>query len=261
MTVRGKEGFRRACALGAAAALLLVATLPASALCPRVKYVNLGDQTLEIGWTLGVNEASLVHTPPVEGDFAGYRVWVREDWTGDTYILLREYVWGQDDPEAAGYWDFEPFYLDSVRVYTATDLQNAFPYTVSVTAFEVGEETAVNDSCRTANAIGPVYARKGVQDDLGRIQAIPNPYRSGADWESGGERRVVFVGLPSDATIRLYTTAGDHVRTIDHEDPSSDQESWDLLNKDGEEVAPGVYLWAVDAGDLGTAAGKIMIIK
>ena len=243
--------------------LLALGALPASAICPNIQRITPGEQSIEIAWTLGVSEASLVHSPTQVGDFAGYRVWLREDWTDGGYILLREYRWGEDNPNAAGYWEFEPYYIDSTRVYTAVDLKDAFPYTVSVTAFEVVAtgESDVNESCREENAVGPVYTRKGPLERLRRIQAIPNPYRSSADWETGGERRVAFVGLPGRATIRIYTTAGDHVRTISHENPSSDQEDWDLLNKDNEEVAPGVYLWTVDAGDLGTTAGKIMIIK
>jgi len=269
MTARRTDRFHRALAWGMAAAFLALGALPALAYCPRIDHVTPGDQFIEIAWSLDVNEATLVHTPAEEGDFAGYRVWLREDWTGGDYILLREYIWGENNPDATGYWDFEPFYIDSIRVFTAEGLQNAFPYTVSVTAFEVGQ-TTINDSCRTANARGPIYALKGVQDQLYRVQAIPNPYRSSADWESGGQRRVVFVKLPGRATIRIYTTAGDHVRTLEHrgpatstgyEDSDTDQEPWDLKNEDGEEVAPGVYIWAVDAGDLGTKAGKIMIIK
>ncbi len=85
--------------------------------------------------------------------------------------------------------------------------------------------------------------------------------RSSADWEYGGQRRIAFIGLPSEATIRIYTVAGTLVRTLDHSDPQSDLESWDLRNEDGEEVAPGVYIWDVDAGELGDANGKVMIMK
>ena len=102
-----------------------------------------------------------------------------------------------------------------------------------------------------------------MSNELDRIRVIPNPYRSSADWEYGGQRRVVFVGLPAAATIRIYTVSGTLVRTIVHDDPESDQESWDLRNSnsDGEEVAPGLYLWDVDAGDVGDIEGKMMIMR
>jgi hypothetical protein len=240
-------------ALAAVVLLCVLATVAAAELCPRIKYIALDDKTIEIGWTLGIDERDI-------DDFGGYRVWVREVWNSDEYGLAREYVWGETDTAAAGYWSFQPFYIDSVRVYRNTNYQNAFPYILSVTAFEEGA-VAVNDSCRTANASDIVSPRVGQQTQLSKIQPIPNPYRSGADWEYGGERRIVFVGLPGKVTIRIYTTAGKLVRVLSHEDPSNDQMSWNLKNTDGEEVAPGVYVWSADAEGIGSAAGKMMIIK
>ena len=70
--------------------------------------------------------------------------------------------------------------------------------------------------------------------------------------------------------------AADHVITLDADDQRDDQHDWDLRNGDGEEVAPGVYIWQVDAPALyemgygnvlevvqegGVAYGRLMIIK
>jgi hypothetical protein len=100
----------------------------------------------------------------------------------------------------------------------------------------------------------------GTRGDLKAVRCIPNPYRGAADWEYGGQRRVTFIGLPEQATIRIYTVAADHVRTLDHADAASDIEFWDLRNSDGEDVAPGVYMYQVESqGE--TIEGKVMIIK
>lgn len=253
MTVTAGRGVRQA--LVAVLLLCVLVTVAAADLCPRIKFVALEDRTIEIGWTLGIDERDIENP-----DFGGYRVWVREVWNSDDFGLAREYVWGETDTSAAGYWDFEPFYIDSIRVWRNTSLQNGFPYMLSVTAFYEGV-SAVNDSCLAANATDVVSPRVGAQSILSKIQPIPNPYRSNADWESGGERRMVFVGLPGKATIRIYTPAGKLVRTLTHDDPQNDQTNWDLKNSDGEEVAPGVYVWSVDADGIGSAAGKMMIIK
>ncbi len=251
MTVRVGGSVRRVFA--AVVLLFVFASVAAADLCPRVKFIALDDKTIEIGWTLGVDERNVE-------DFGGYRVWVREVWNSEDFGLAREYVWGETDTSAAGYWNFEPFYIDSVRVFRNTNYQNAFPYMLSVTAFEEGI-AAVNDSCLAANASSIVSPRVGQQTQLSKIQPIPNPYRSSADWEYGGERRIIFVGLPGKVTIRIYTPAGKLVRTMSHDDPSNDQTSWDLRNSDGEEVAPGVYVWSAEAEGIGTAAGKMMVIK
>lgn len=193
-------------------------------------------------------------------NFGGYRIWAREVWRLDEFELAREYVFGEDDTLAAGYWSFEPFYVDSLKTYVAS-VQNAFPYEFSVTAFTEGAPDSVNYECLEANRTGILYPLGGVMGGLDGVQVIPNPYRSSADWEYGGQRRVAFVGLPSKATIRIYTVAADLVRVLDHENPDSDQESWDLRTDGGEEVAPGVYIWQVEADDGQTAQGRMMIIK
>jgi hypothetical protein len=254
MTVRSNPPVRWAAAYVVLFALLVPSLCAAEGLCPRVKHVTPGDKRLEVGWTMGVDERDIE-------DFGGYRVWIREVWRGDTFDLAREYIWGEDDTSAAGYWSLEPFYEDSIRVFAARSVQNAFPYEFSVTTFKASNPESVNYDCIQDNRSGVVYPREGVKTKLAAIQVIPNPYRSSADWEYAGERRVAFVRLPSAATIRIYTAAAEHVRTLRHENPDSDQEFWDLKNEDGEEVAPGVYIWGVDADGIGTAQGKMLILK
>lgn len=254
MLVRN-PALRRAVAPAVAAVLIAVLASSAGALCPRVKFVDMGDKQFSIGWTMGIDERDIP-------DFGGYRVWVRQAWV-DTLSLAKSYEWGETDTAAAGFWSFEPFYVDSVRVFTSLDAQNAFPYQISVTAFNASTPgvTATERACREANVSGLVYPGEAVTTNLKKIQVLPNPYRSQADWEYGGERRVVFVGLPGEATIRIFTGAGTLVRTLSHDNPNSDQESWDLKNTSGEEVAPGLYIWDVDAGEVGSIDGKMMIMK
>ena len=254
MLVRN-PALRRAVAPAVAAVLIAVLASSAGALCPRVNFVDMGDKQFSIGWTSGIDERDVP-------DFGGYRVWVRQVWV-DTLSLAKSYVLSETDTAAAGYWSFEPFYVDSIRVFTSGDVQNAFPYQFSVTAFNADtlEVTVAERACRDANTTGILYPGDEVTNNLDRIQVIPDPYRSSADWEHSGERRVVFVGLPARATIRVYTVAGTLVRSLSHDNPGSDQESWDLKNTSGEEVAPGLYMWDVDAGDVGSISGKMMIMK
>ncbi len=97
---------------------------------------------------------------------------------------------------------------------------------------------------------------------------VPNPYIASAAFEperfavSGrGERRLEFRSIPQGATVRIYTLAGDLVATLAHDGSTTDMVPWDLRSKDNLEVAPGLYLFHVDAGDAGTFVGKFAIIK
>ncbi|MFZ0390688.1 MAG: hypothetical protein WAN36_09555, partial [Calditrichia bacterium] len=98
---------------------------------------------------------------------------------------------------------------------------------------------------------------------------VPNPYVAAASFEpqrfavSGrGERRIEFRGLPRHCTIRIYTITGELVKTIDHNGTLLQGfASWDLRTKDNLEVAPGLYIYHVDAKDVGSYIGKFAIIK
>jgi len=227
--------------------------------CPDVEFLRVGDKFAAIGWTMGENEHEIE-------DFGGYRLWVLQVWNSPdsspaSFSLIREYVLDEEDPAAAGYWPFDEYWAQPTRSDSATMFNNAFPYEFSVTAFSASDPQTVNHACIEANRSGVVYPRVGTAGDLSLVRCIPNPYRAAADWEYGGQRRVTFIGLPEKATIRIYTVAADHVRTLIHDDAGSDLEFWDLTNSSGEEVAPGVYMFQIESEGMESVASKVMIIK
>jgi hypothetical protein len=68
--------------------------------------------------------------------------------------------------------------------------------------------------------------------------------------------------LPSKCTINIYTLSGKLVQTIEHESTIADgQEKWDLTSKDGMDIAYGIYVFHVNAPDIGEKIGKFAVIK
>ena len=90
--------------------------------------------------------------------------------------------------------------------------------------------------------------------NLDSLIVYPNPYRPGV-----GHTRITFAALTQEATIRIFTLAGELVMKQD----VSGQYSWDwdVKNMNGEQLARGIYIWVVTnpAGEKRT--GKIAIIK
>ncbi|MFT5517098.1 MAG: hypothetical protein ACI80V_003237 [Rhodothermales bacterium] len=107
------------------------------------------------------------------------------------------------------------------------------------------------------------------EDAMSNIYVVPDPYVVSASWEkplfnaSGrGERRIDFVNLPPQCTIRIFNIAGKLVQVLEHDTPlENGSESWDLVSKDGLTVSFGVYFFHVDAPDIGEATGKFTLIK
>ena len=117
-------------------------------------------------------------------------------------------------------------------------------------------------------SVDPVLA----ESSLNLIAVVPNPYVAVASWErkqttsagigSRGERRIDFIHLPQKATIRIYTIRGDLVDVIEHESSiENSASSWDLRTREGLDLAFGIYVYHVDAGELGEKIGKFAIIK
>jgi len=75
-------------------------------------------------------------------------------------------------------------------------------------------------------------------------------------------RHVDFCGLPkARCTIRIYTVAGDLVAQLDHDGSGGDgQASWDLISRNGQETASGIYLFAVDS-PVGQSIGRFVVIR
>jgi len=114
----------------------------------------------------------------------------------------------------------------------------------------------------------PGLSQSGAKDDLDKIAVVPNPYVGAASWEpvtntvGRGERRLYFIHLPNKCTVRIYTISGQLVDILDHNSTISDgQESWDLVSRDGMNIAYGVYVYHVDAPGIGTKIGRFAVIK
>ena len=80
-------------------------------------------------------------------------------------------------------------------------------------------------------------------DDLDNIMVVPNPYYVTHQGEqSPYDTKLYFTRLPELCTIEIYTVAGNHVRTLDHNASNSSEvdklgvDVWDLLSRNRQRV-------------------------
>jgi len=110
-----------------------------------------------------------------------------------------------------------------------------------------------------------------IASQLNSIKVVPNPYIVSNVFEQPlpptirgrGERIINFTHIPSNATIDIYTSSGDHIRTLHQDGNINDGTvSWDVRTKEGLDVAYGVYFYVVQVpGISDKKLGKIAIIK
>jgi len=116
----------------------------------------------------------------------------------------------------------------------------------------------------------PTIETAAAQNGMEKIRVVPNPYVTASQFEpplnpgitSGrGERKIDFTNLPNEATIRIFTSRGDHVITLNHSGNIQDGTvSWNLKTKENLDIAYGIYFYVVES-PVGNKTGKIAIIK
>ena len=172
---------------------------------------------------------------------------------------------------------------DGMITYEDTGLKLGVGNYYTVTAYDTGHDapwpsdpsiTSVPalESGKVNVNINPVYPMATPSNDLDQVRVYPNPFIQHSGLVGEGERyRLEFVNIPAQCTIRIYTLAGELVRTIEHNDGSGD-EPWGSrtyadyqVNRYLQRVAPGVYFYHVESHVSGhegeSKVGKFVIVK
>ncbi len=117
----------------------------------------------------------------------------------------------------------------------------------------------------------PAYDVTAAREQLNKVKAVPNPYVVTNVFErplpttvrGRGERVINFINLPPSSKIHIYTSSGDHIRTLEHDgNIANGTVSWDVRTKEGLDVAYGVYFYVVEVNGISDKKmGKLAIIK
>lgn len=229
-------------------------------------------------------------------DFEGYRIYItrKEGATSDDFELVREldivdslgYDTGLESVEDLREWDDGDTTFWTQYSVPIDNLKDGFKYWISLTAYDRGMPEEGVESMESGVLSAKVLAIPGSAPvaDGQSVCVFPNPYRGEAIWdgERDREKYIWFANLPARATIRIYTLAGDLVKTIRF-DGSPDTAldgvdgirwergrtavpggicAWDLISDEDQAVATGLYIYSVEDSETGNnQIGKFLIIR
>ena len=142
-------------------------------------------------------------------------------------------------------------------VYEDQSISLGAGYYYSITSLDAeGDESWFTNRNEEA-----VFAASAPAENTLDITVFPNPFREISGFPtSGAENSIVWSNLPATCTIRIFTSNGELVKRMDHDNQFSGEEIWNQLSDARQQTAPGIYFWTVES-DVGTAKGTLLIIK
>lgn len=178
-----------------------------------------------------------VYTPGVDYVLVGYQTPVGTQKIFSGTIFGFRFT-GTEMPKAG----------DVYRVHITKALQDSLTFSVQVNALNTAE----------------------VKTGMEKINVVPNPYIVTNTMEPAinqpgfsQQRKLMFTHIPAQSTIKIFTSSGVFLREIvvDNQ-PSDGSVRWDMLTKEGLEVAAGVYVYLVESKVTGDKkVGKFAVVK
>ncbi len=143
--------------------------------------------------------------------------------------------------------------------FVDTAVQRGVDYYYAVSAVDDGTQNTagitpgkkLESSWYVTRSQLPAASFKPGLDESGRVLVVPNPatVAAGALAFAGTPDKILFVNLPVECTLRIYTETGDLVTTIKHYG-TADHE-WDQRTDQNQYVSSGIYILTVtDARDI-----------
>jgi hypothetical protein len=265
--------------------------LPIPPPSPRFAVVAR-DTALDFYWD-NESEKAYDKTSQPPQDFEGYRVYIGEH--PDTMALVAQFDASGDTASfntGFGAVAIAPTLVDTMLAnykFTVGGLRNGFKYYCAVTAFDLGNNQIRSlESGRSQNQRIAVPGPRPGERPESKPTVFPNPYRVEARWDQAQNVRdhyLWFANLPERCTIRIFTLAGDLLLEKEFDgatyhgegvrgvyDPTSGLGKptlsgatfgWDLITRQGQAIATGLYLYSVQDHTRGNkyTVGKFLVVK
>ena len=121
----------------------------------------------------------------------------------------------------------------------------------------------------TFSVAQPTVRMSKATQEISDIRVVPNPYVVQTNFEAPvtpgtvgrGQRKIEFQNVPQGSTVSIYTSRGEHIRTLVQDGSIFNGTiAWDLKTKENLDIAFGVYFYVVESS-AGKKSGKIAVIK
>lgn len=196
---------------------------------PQIFNVESGGDRIFLSWTDESETAS---------DFAGYKIYRAVGRSDTTYEEIFACGAGTDNPAI-------------VHEFSDVSPQRGFSYYYYIVAFDDGTQNDGSMNPSGSLHSNPYYTRtteparlkRKPGESLSDIRIVPNPFNLAANKIQVPleQDRILFLDIPGQCKIRIFSERGDLINTIMHTDGSGD-EAWNSISSARQVVVSGVYL-------------------
>ncbi|MCF7824655.1 MAG: hypothetical protein K9N35_10845 [Candidatus Marinimicrobia bacterium] len=195
---------------------------------------------------------------------------VVQDYGGTQWTLDRKFNKFQDkilvgSVDTAGIWQGTAFVID----FIGGDSTN---YPGVGDRYQIGFKRPFwsTDTIRFTTKLDTVVDVVAEAFTMDSIKVVPNPYVGTNAMEGAVRnrylnqpRRIMFTHLPAQCTIRIFTSSGVLIKTLEVDNIASNGSMhWNLLTDENLEIAAGMYIYHVESEESGREhIGKFAVLK
>ncbi len=213
-------------------------------------YALPSNKTIALAWS--PVEGTWVNPISGRSNFREYKIYRSDRSFIGPFSMIRR-IDPKKTTDKTRYYDAQ----NNKWVYEDQTISLGAGYFYSVTSVDsAGRESWLTNRNETA-----ITATRSPSENALNVKVFPNPFKEVSGFPtSGTENFIVFSNLPAVCTIRIYTTSGELVRILEHDNLNSGEEVWDQLIDSRQRTSPGIYFYTVESG-VGNAQGTLIIIK
>lgn len=213
--------------------------------------VESGGDRIRLSWLPSMSEP--------ESDFGGYRLFRAIGKPDTTHQEIFACGFGTDTPELAYYYDDTSPVRGQAYYYYLVAFNDG-----SNNQTEMNPQGSLHSGRFYTQTTAPATLKRRAGDKLEDIRVVPNPFnirRSGTKLDYLNEtNKLMFLDIPGQCTIRIFTERGDLIKTIEHTDGSGD-EAWHQITDHRQAIVSGIYLAHFETPDGRSTYRKFIIIR
>lgn len=218
---------------------------------PNIEIFPLAkNQSIALSWLPLENE----YLDPINNanDFLEYRIYRSDRSFIGPFQMIRRI-----NPKRST--DVERFFDSKNNKWTYED--KSISLGAGYYYFVTSVDSSGNESGMTNRNEIAMQAVRGPAENALDVKVFPNPFKLVSGFPTQGtENYIVWTNLPANCNLKIYTSSGELVKTINHNNPNVGEEVWDQLTDARQRTAPGIYFWTVESS-VGNAQGTLLIIK